>query len=315
MRPSSHDEQERAAASPRSRTGAPTRRGGLSTSDQALLAAQHLAGNAAVAHALAPKRESAAPVRTTSQEQPDALVLDAPAFDLQVPQGSFDHLLKGRRMRGHREIVERFERQRGVVPVAWTAGTGATAQERNTAWRVHQRTLVATSTLPRFTAVSADAPGLPGPVTTADALLAGLPRSPRSGRGGVRLSYAGDPVVGGAARVTSRKPDDSTLVVEMAFAQGTLVMTGRRDVQGDHLDWDTELTIDLDALARVLWRDVFDRLETRRKGGIKKLKPAAAAGDPPKRKPRRIDDGDDDADRIEPVSGTGDEQGMLDERS
>lgn len=316
MRPSSHDEQERAAATSRSRAATPARRGGLSTSDQALLAAQHLAGNAAVAQALAPKAPSSSPARTASPARSDALVLDAPSFDLQVPQGSFDHLLKGRRMRGHREILERFERQRGVMPVAWTAGTGATAQERNTAWRVHQRTLVATSTLRRFTAVSADAPGLPtGPVTAAGMLFTGLPRSPRSGQGSVRMRYAGEPVVGGAARVTSRKPDESTLVVEMAFAQGTLVMTGRRDVQGDHLDWDTELTIDLDALARVLWRDVFDRLETRRKGGVKKLKPAAGAGDPPKKKTRKIEAGDDDTDRTEPTAGPGEEQRTTDERA
>lgn len=314
--PSGHDEQERSAASPRSRTATSARRGGLSASDQALLAAQHLAGNAAVAEALAPKRKAVAPAPAPGTRQADALVLDAPSFDVQVPQGSFDHLLKGKRMRGHRDILERLERQRGVMPAAWTAGTGATAQERNTDWRVHQRSLVATSTLRQFAAVSAEAPDLPtGSVTAAGALLAGLPRSSRLGRGTVHLRYAGEPVVGGAARVTSRTPDNSTFVVEMAFAQGTLVMTGRGDAQGDHLDWDTELTIDLDALARVLWRDVFDRLETRRKGGVRKLKPAAAAGDPPKKTTRKIEAGDDDTERSAPIFGTGDEQEMRDGRS
>jgi hypothetical protein len=316
VRPSSHDEQERTAATPRSRAATTARRGGLSTSDQALLAAQHLAGNAAVAEALAPKRKAATPAEAKPEHDADALVLDQPSFDLQVPQGAFDHLLKGRRMRGHREVLERFERQRGVMPLAWTAGTGATAQERNTDWRVHQRTLVATSTLRQFAAVSAEAPGLPtGPVTAAGALLAGLPRNPRLGRGAVQMRYAGAHVVGGPARVTSRRPDASTVVVEMAFAQGTLKLTGRHDAQRDLLDWDTELTIDLDALARVLWRDVFDRLETRRKGKVRKLKPAAAAGDPTKKKTRKIEAGDDDTDRIEPTSGTGEEQRMTDERA
>lgn len=307
MSPSSHDQRHRTASGGRRATTAEGRDERLSSADRALLAAQSLAGNAAVASALG--RDRGRESQATTPVGDDLLTLDPPRFDLQVPLGSFDHLLKGGRwMRNHREIMERFHLQQGVMPVAWTAGTGATAQERNTRWRVAQRTLVATSTLDRFAAVGASPAGDGvDAVTDSGALLAGLPRTARTGHGAVRVRYADDEVVGGSARVTSRLADEATLVIELAFAHGSLVLTGRRDVRGQQLDWDTELTIDLDALARVLWWDVFDRLETRRRGGVKKLKAAAAPGEPPRKK-KSDQPEDDDHERIEPAAGTGEEQ-------
>jgi hypothetical protein len=287
----------------------------LSAKDRAVLAAQHLAGNAAVADRLGERAPVGDPAAATStsmtttadpgtaaHRQPPLLALDAPHIDLALPLGAFDHLLKkGRRLQRHTEILERFDRQSGEVPVTWRAATGATTDQPKTRWTARRRTFVATSHLQQFAAVSGSRPSRPGSVTDADALLAGLPRRPLHAHGSVRLRYGGQPVVAGPARVKTRIPDDATLVVEFAFAAGTLTLTGHRDVQHGEFDWDTDLRIDLDDLARVLWRDVFDRLETRRRAGLRKLK---SYGAPTPSKKRTSDPSDDEDERLRSEDAT-----------
>jgi len=275
------------------------RRGGadpLPPADQAVIAAQGLAGNAAVAAALGRRRRSPA-ASDPEGGPPPALTLVPPRLDLHLPVGGFDHLLGGRRLQRPQEIVDRFDRQSGEVPLGWNTEAGGPASDRNTRWRVHQRTLVATSTLPGFAAVAAHAGDGSPPVTSADRLLGGLGPGTHRSPGLLAVRYGDAVVAGGAAQVTSRVADDATLVVDLALHGGQVRLTGRRDAQAGVLDWEAELTLDLDALSRVLWRDVFDRLQTRRRGGVRKLRSAAAA--PPR--PRPDQDRRDDEPPPEPT--------------
>ena len=237
-----------------------------STATEEMLAAQQLAGNAAVSAALAGKADEGSrgrmPRRTSREDldeedrQPVRPVrLLRPSFDLHLAHRPFQSMFADGRVTSERDVLDRMRRKRGRTRVDWTSGTGETARKQKIAYRSKAGTTTFRGALEDFDGLEWQ--DLADPTTDARLDVGRIAPGTGELRGRVRVHLGHADIVRTPAPVQVAVDGAGSVRLVFAFSEGSLTMTGRAPLSGSAgLDWEYQLDVATTRLAAAIWQVV-----------------------------------------------------------
>lgn len=260
------------------------RRAGSRSPQQAVKAAQALAGNAAVSEAIEP--EDAPPAVSPATSSLPGLRLRRPAFDISLSPRAFDPLLEGRKPRSARHLAGAMAGKRGRIMTDWVAATRAAAPRQPAEVRVGRRRATVRGRLEDLAALEWEQGELSSTAAPREVDLGSIAPSAGSTLGHLRVQVGRLDLIDARSDVEVALDGRGTIRLTYDLPRGTLTLVGHeRGRSSGGLDWEYTLELPTMPLARAVWS-----LRPPEHGGLKRASAEAPEDDDGDDEPPRRDD-------------------------